>query len=92
MGSDTSGKQELPPALFENARLFCDLPVQSRTIGEFQHAPAHSSLTAIGDVLSCRVPGRTDDDEITVFDSSGLSVQDLYVAEAILKTVARGEN
>ena len=31
-------KQELPPELFGRARLFCDLPEQSRRIGEFQHA------------------------------------------------------
>ncbi|MEM9633578.1 MAG: ornithine cyclodeaminase family protein [Pseudomonadota bacterium] len=92
MGSDTTGKQELPPALFENASLYCDLPDQSRMIGEFQHAPAPLSLTSIGDVLSGRAPGRTDDDQITIFDSSGLSVQDLYVAEAILDIVSRSEN
>jgi ornithine cyclodeaminase len=86
MGADAKGKQELPPALLERAALFCDLPEQSRTIGEFQHAsaPAQASLTAIGDVLRSGEGGRTDPDAITVFDSSGIALQDLTIARAIL--------
>jgi ornithine cyclodeaminase len=57
--------------------LFCDLPEQSRRIGEFQHADVKTQLTAIGDVLSGKTSGRVD--------SSGLSLQDLYIAEAIIK-------
>lgn len=90
MGSDAKGKQELPPKLFQKAKLFCDLPSQSRTIGEFQHAPADAYLTAVGDVLTRKAPGREASDEITVFDSSGLSVQDLFVAQTILQLVEAG--
>lgn len=90
MGSDAPGKQELPPALFNKARLFCDLVSQSIQIGEFQHVRNEISaglltVTPIGDVLEKRVPGRTSDDEITVFDSSGVSLQDLYMAEALIR-------
>ncbi|AIA70871.1 ornithine cyclodeaminase family protein [Pectobacterium atrosepticum] len=84
MGSDAAGKQELPPELFTSGRLFCDLPSQSRTIGEFQHAPAHATLTAIGDVISENATGRQAPDDITIFDSSGLSIQDLYIGQRIL--------
>ena len=45
---------------------------------------AGSLLTAIGDVLSGAHPGRRSPDEITVFDSSGLSLQDLHVARHLL--------
>ncbi|PRY37929.1 ornithine cyclodeaminase family protein [Umezawaea tangerina] len=83
MGSDARGKQELPPALLATAALFCDLPAQSTTIGEFQHALARP-VTALGDVLAGRAPGRHDDDTVTVFDSSGIALQDLYVATALL--------
>jgi ornithine cyclodeaminase len=65
--------------------LFCDLPEQSRRIGEFQHADAKVQLTAIGDVLSGKTRGRVSADDITIFDSSGLSLQDLYIAQAIIK-------
>lgn len=84
MGSDATGKQELPPGLLGRASLFCDLPAQSLRIGEFQHAPANARLVAIGDVLNGRLPGRTSTDEITIFDSSGLSIQDLRVAQHLL--------
>jgi ornithine cyclodeaminase len=84
MGSDATGKQELPPALFGRAKLFCDLPPQSRSIGEFQHLTADQPLIALGDVLAGRRPGREASDEITIFDSSGLSLQDLYIARHIL--------
>jgi len=87
MGSDSTGKQELPPMLLEHARLFCDLPVQSRAIGEFQHANPNTALTAIGLVLSGQASGRASSKDITVFDSSGLSVQDLYVAQAVLNRI-----
>ncbi|EFO33811.1 ornithine cyclodeaminase [Roseibium sp. TrichSKD4] len=87
MGSDSTGKQELPPELFQRAHLFCDLPAQSRQIGEFQNALDSTELTAIGEVLSGKTNGRTTPEDITVFDSSGLSVQDLYVAQTILDLV-----
>lgn len=84
MGSDAPGKQELPPALYDRASLFCDLPEQSRISGEFQHAPDAADLTAIGSVLAGRDPGRVAADQVTIFDSSGLSLQDLFIARAAL--------
>ncbi|MFJ8061315.1 ornithine cyclodeaminase family protein [Streptomyces sp. NPDC096142] len=85
MGCDSPGKQELPPALCDRAALFCDLPSQSLRIGEFQHFGGEpEQVTAIGSVLARRAPGRTAADRITVFDSSGIALQDLYVAEALL--------
>nr|BFE59009.1 ornithine cyclodeaminase family protein [Dactylosporangium thailandense] len=84
MGSDAVGKQELPPSLLHNARLYCDLPAQSRRIGEFQHA-AGLDVTAIGDVLTGRAIGRVEPEDITVFDSSGIALQDLFIAEALLR-------
>ena len=83
MGADGSGKQELDPDLYE-AALFCDLPDQSRAIGEFSHAPDSADITALGSVLTGEAPGRSDDRQITVFDSSGFALQDLAFAQAIL--------
>ncbi|WP_324699103.1 ornithine cyclodeaminase family protein [Novosphingobium sp. RL4] len=85
MGSDAAGKQELPPSLFARARLFCDLPAQAVTIGEFQHYRGdRARIAAIGDVLSGRAPGRRSAEEITVFDSSGISLQDLVIARHLV--------
>jgi ornithine cyclodeaminase len=87
MGSDAAGKQELPPALFDRAELFCDFPAQSVVIGDLQHFPGdRSRIVAIGDVLAGRHPGRTSPDQITIFDSSGISLQDLYVARQIIES------
>ena len=53
-------------------------------VEEAQAACAAADLVAIGEVLAGRHPGRQSDREITIFDSSGLSVQDLYVAWHVL--------
>ena len=89
MGSDGVGKQELPPALFERAMLFCDLPEQSRRIGEFQHTSSDHQLVALGKVLDGKHAGRHDQDAVTIFDSSGISFQDLYMAIEILHASGR---
>lgn len=84
MGSDSKGKQELPSGLFPHARLFCDLPEQSVRIGEFQHPSPEVTPTAIGSVVFGDAQGRQDEGEIAIFDSSGISLQDLHMAKAIL--------
>ena len=85
MGSDKKGKQELPPELFSQSGLFCDLNTQSKLIGEFQHAPESATLMNIGDVLLANAQGRQSQEQITIYDSSGLSIQDLYIAQKILE-------
>jgi ornithine cyclodeaminase len=90
MGSDALGKHELPAELLPRARLFCDLPSQSVQIGDFQHARAaieagNLEVTQIGDVIEGRAPGRLSDEDITIFDSSGISLQDLYIADALIR-------
>lgn len=84
MGADGPGKQELPTTPLERAQLFCDLPDQARQIGEFQHAAADATLTALGDVLPGLAAGRTEEEQITIFDSSGFALQDLALAAALL--------
>jgi ornithine cyclodeaminase len=90
MGADGRGKQELPTDLAARAELFCDLPQQSIEIGEFQHISdrvrgGQITITALGAVLSGQHPGRQNDHAITIFDSSGTAIQDLVIAEIILR-------
>lgn len=85
MGADRLGKQELPVGLYSCAKLFCDLPLQSRAIGEYQHAPAQAEITTIGSVILAETSGRQTEEDITIFDSSGISVQDLYIGQRILE-------
>jgi ornithine cyclodeaminase len=89
MGSDAAGKQELPPALFHRAALFCDLPAQAVIMGDLQHYDGDPDrIVAIGDVLLGRAAGRTSRDQITIFDSSGIALQDLTIARRLIS--ARG--
>lgn len=96
MGADGPGKQELDPALVAAALRFAEVPGQSAAIGECQHAVAAGlidaqSITAIGDVIDGRTTGRSDAAAITMFDSSGVGIQDLAIAQlAIERAEARG--
>ncbi|KXO07264.1 Ornithine cyclodeaminase [Moritella sp. JT01] len=87
MGVDTKGKQELPVSLFYKADLYCDFTSQSVVIGEFQHGDKEmviNKLTMIGEVLSGCAQGRVNNTDITIFDSSGVAVQDLFVGKYLL--------
>ena len=79
-------------AILKRARLFADNPRQSIVIGEFQHAyddgliNSADDICALGLVTLGKSPGRISDSEITVFDSSGIAIQDLAVAGAIFES------
>lgn len=90
MGTDTVGKQEVDPRILEQGRVFTDEPAQSGALGEAQHAVASGALpiehiNGIGGVITGDIPGRTSDDDITVFDGTGVGLQDLAVARATLE-------
>jgi ornithine cyclodeaminase len=91
MGADDYGKHELDTEILKRARLFADYPQQSVVIGEFQHAykdgliNAADDICALGLVTLGKSPGRSSDTDITVFDSSGIAIQDLNVAAAIFE-------
>jgi alanine dehydrogenase len=89
MGADTRGKQEVAPALVARARRFVDDVGQAITLGECQHAHAAglidaATLTPIGAVINGSSAGRTADDEITLFDSTGVGLQDIAAARLAL--------
>jgi len=96
MGTDTKGKQEVEAALLARATVFTDEVAQSVSIGEAQHAVAAGlidagDVTPVGAVIDGAHPGRTSDDEITLFDGTGVGLQDLAVADAIVAAaVAQG--
>lgn len=90
MGTDTAGKQEVEAALLARATVFCDEVAQSVTIGEAQHAVAQgliaeAGIVPIGAVVNGTHPGRTSGDEITLFDGTGVGLQDLAVAAAAVR-------
>ena len=89
VGADNRGKQELEPALMASVTLVVDVLEQCAEIGELQHALAGGLLTRedvhaeLADVVAGHRPGRTRQDEITIFDSSGTALQDLAAAVAV---------
>lgn len=97
MGTDTKGKQEVDPELIAAATVFTDEIAQSITIGEAQHAVAsgliqESDITPIGDVINGKHKGRSSDDEITIFDGTGVGLQDLAIASVAADlAVEKGE-
>ncbi|MCP5072415.1 MAG: ornithine cyclodeaminase family protein [Rhodobacteraceae bacterium] len=87
MGTDTKGKQEVEAALVARASVFTDEISQSVTIGECQHAVANGILDTadiceLGAVINGTRPGRRGD-ELTLFDGTGVGLQDLAVAQAV---------
>ncbi|HEY6962362.1 MAG TPA: hypothetical protein VI408_10780, partial [Gaiellaceae bacterium] len=90
MGADGPGKAEAAGAELARARLFCDDWEQASHGGELAHAVdegivARDDVTAIGDVLAGIAQGRASEEEITMFDSTGLAIQDLAIALAALE-------
>lgn len=90
MGTDTKGKQEVEPVLFTKATVFTDEVAQSTTIGEAQHAIGQNlitlnDVTPIGAVINGAHAGRSSDDEITIFDGTGVALQDLAVAARVVE-------
>mgnify|MGYP001819990556 FL=1 len=89
MGTDTKGKQEVETALLTQATVFTDEVAQSISIGEAQHAVGQglikeSDVHELGAVINGTHPGRTSDDEITMFDGTGVGLQDLAVASSVV--------
>ena len=88
LGADAKGKAEVEQAALERCRLFCDDWPQASAGGELSGAVAagrveRDGVTQIGDVILGRAEGRNGPDEITLFDSTGLAIQDLSIAIAV---------
>ena len=93
IGSDAPHKQELDPAILSRASLVvADSRAQCRERGEIARALdagaiSPDQVSELGDVIAGRVPRRTSDDQITVFDSTGVAVQDIQIASAVARRI-----
>jgi ornithine cyclodeaminase/alanine dehydrogenase-like protein (mu-crystallin family) len=90
MGADGPGKAEIAVGELVRAHTFCDDWEQASHNGELAHAVeagalAREQVTELGAVLDGTAEGRRNDDEITVFDSTGRAIQDLAIALAALE-------
>jgi alanine dehydrogenase len=95
VGADGPEKQELDPALLAASKIVVDLLEQCATSGELHHALDAGLVTRAGvyaelaEVVAGRKPGRTSDDEIIVFDSTGTGLQDVAAAVAVYEKALR---
>lgn len=86
MGADAPGKQEIESSALLKSKVFIDCWEQASHSGEI-NVPVSEGLIQqedisgkLGDVIIGKNPGRTSEDEITIFDSTGLAVQDITTA------------
>ncbi len=82
VGADTKGKRELPEGLLKRARLFVDDRTQASQIGETQWA-SDTPCIEIGDLITGVAEGNRQPEDITVFDMTGIALQDLAVARML---------
>ena len=94
VGSDTTEKQELAADVLALADvLVADSLEQCRTRGEIARAVAEGAIGSekaveLGHVLAGEATGRTHPAQVTVFDSTGVAVQDIAIATAVVEAVA----
>lgn len=89
VGADNPEKQELEPALMASSKVVADVLEQCATIGDLHHAleagvmvqtDVHAELS---EIVAGKKPGRTTDGEITIFDSTGMALQDVAAAAVV---------
>jgi alanine dehydrogenase len=89
VGADNPSKHELSADLLRASRVIVDSTPQAATMGDLHHAIAAGAMQTaeihgeLADLVAGKVAGRTSRDERWVFDSTGLSIQDLAAAEMI---------
>ena len=91
VGADSEAKQELEPALLAENKTVVDIVDQCASIGELHHAIGSDLMTKhqvhaeLGEVVAGIKPGRTSEDEIIIFDSTGMALQDVIAASTVYK-------
>jgi alanine dehydrogenase len=95
LGADAHGKAEVEPQGLAVCSLFCDEWEQASKGGELSGPVARGDVgredvRELGEVLRGGVPGRGGEEEITLFDSTGLAIQDLGIARAVLAAWREG--
>ena len=96
LGADGHGKAEVEPAVIGRCRLFCDQWEQASSGGELAGPVERGQITRadvvdLGAVLAGTDPGRRGTDEVTLFDSTGLAIQDLGIALEVIEALGRGQ-
>jgi len=95
IGADAPGKQELDPEILKKAKIVVDCLEQATHSGEI-NVPLKKGIInekdifgELGEIISGKKAGRENENEITIFDSTGLAIQDLYTATLVYKEAKR---
>jgi len=95
IGADAPGKEELDPEILKNSKIVVDCLEQAEHSGEINVPLAKGIIKKedifgeLGEIVSGKKPAREKEDEITIFDSTGLAIQDLYTATLVYKEAKR---
>lgn len=97
VGADSPGKQELEPELVSQCSVVCDIFEQCIHVGELQYSrPADAAgytnvRGQLGEVITGKIAGRQNPEEIILFDSTGTALQDVAAAALVYeRCLARG--
>jgi alanine dehydrogenase len=91
IGADAKGKEELDPAILKRAKVVVDDTAQAIHSGEINVPIAKKILNAsgihatLGQIINGMKKGRASRSDITVFDSTGLAIQDMAVAQYVYR-------
>lgn len=88
IGGDCPGKTELEPAILDRAKVFVEYTPQTLIEGEIQHQGPDFPVTELWEVLLERKAGRTEADDITLFDSVGFAIEDFSALRYLRDDVA----
>jgi ornithine cyclodeaminase len=88
VGGDCPGKTELHPDVLRGAAVFVEYEPQTRIEGDLQHLPADFAVTELWQVLSNKAVGRSDESQVTLFDSVGFALED-YSALRFMRDAAQ---
>jgi alanine dehydrogenase len=93
IGADAEGKQEINPKIIRHAKLVIDDWAQASHSGEINVPVRRRQITekdiyaGLGEIAAGKKKGRTSDEEITLFDSTGLAIQDVSCAYTVYKAL-----
>jgi len=95
VGADNPQKQEIHPALMARAKVVCDVIEQCAAMGDLHHALDAGAMRTegvhaeLGEIVAGRKPGRESAEEVIVFDSTGMALQDVAAAATIYEKAIR---
>ena len=91
VGADSEDKSEIAPRLMATSKIVTDVTDQSRSIGDLHHAPDAKVYAELSEIVAGKKRGREHDDEVIIFDSTGMALQDVAAAAIVYeRAIAAG--